>query len=114
MTTELRTHDQIRRRMEQIADILTGAFADRLEDQYRADLQAEYRRLEARLDKITGIKIIWVEESEMLLWLENGRPVKGLSGPIAREKFNKIKTIIKPYNHDNRKNTAKKTTAKAQ
>jgi len=87
-------HDRIRRRMEEIAGILKSGNAD---EKSRVALQREYRRLEKDLKAIPEIQILWLEESETLLWTENGVPVKGFSGPMARAKYEQIKNIVQPY-----------------
>jgi len=87
-------HDRIRRRMEEITTILKNGVAD---DDTRIALQSEYRQLEKDIKSMPEVQIFWLEESETLLWIDEGVPVKGLSGPMARAKYEQIKNIVQPY-----------------
>ncbi len=81
------------RRMDELRQMLVNPA--NLDYEMMPELQKEYRELEARLNEMApSIEVIYVPDTQLLLWKENGRIRAGMSGPRAAEKYNLIREYI--------------------
>ena len=97
-TERIQRLNELESRLVELRRILKN---DKLEDTTRAHVSKEYRDTEAQLHKeFPHVRIMWMEADKLLIYMEDGKPIKAMSGKVAKRKWRRIREIIKQSNYE--------------
>ncbi len=97
-TERIQRLNELESRLVELRRILEN---DKLEDTTRAHVSKEYRDTEAQLHKeFPHVRIMWMEADKLLIYMEDGKPIKAMSGKVAKRKWRRIREIIKQSNYE--------------
>jgi len=97
-TKKIHRLNELESRLVELRRILEN---DKLEDITRAEVSKEYRETERQLhEEFPHVRILWMQADKLLIYLENGKPIKAMSGNVAVRKWNRIREIIKQSEYE--------------